>query len=120
MNEPIKEFDEWAILEVMGHQKFAGRVSSQAVGGASFVRIDVPEVNGRPAFSKLFGCGSIYCITPVAEDVARAMASQLEQQPLKKWDIPEEWRKPRIESSQAVVMTADIDDDDFFIDGDDI
>jgi len=40
-----KTFESWAIVEVMGHRQFAGYVSEQAIGGASFVRVDVPEVH---------------------------------------------------------------------------
>jgi hypothetical protein len=63
------KFDEWAIVEVMGRQTFAGRVTEQIFGGTSFVRVDVPAVNGTPAFTKLIGAGSIYAITPTTEEV---------------------------------------------------
>lgn len=36
-------FDCWAIVEVMGHVTMAGRVTERAIGGQSFIRIDVPE-----------------------------------------------------------------------------
>ena len=39
--------DQWAIVELFGHQRIAGKISEHAVGGCSFVRIDVPEFNGR-------------------------------------------------------------------------
>ena len=84
--------DFWGIVEVMGHRRFAGRVTEQVIGGQSFVRIDVPELAGRPAFSKLFGGGAIYCITPVAEDVARALAEAAREEPVSVYDLPEEWR----------------------------
>lgn len=88
------KFDQWAILEVMGHQKFAGHVTEQAVGGASFVRIDIPEGAGRPAFTKLFGGGSIYCITPVTEEVARALAARIRSEPVQPWELPESYKQP--------------------------
>ncbi len=69
MNEETEKFDEWAIVEVMGRQTFAGRVTEQIFGGTSFVRVDVPAVNGTPAFTKLIGSGSIYAITPTTKDV---------------------------------------------------
>jgi hypothetical protein len=62
------------------------------VGGASFIRVDVPEIDGRPAFSKLFGAGSIFCITPMAEDVAMMYARQLKQTPLSVYDLPDDVR----------------------------
>lgn len=89
MSTESKGFNEWAILEIMGHNTYAGRVSEQTVGGASFVRVDVPAVESLQPFTKLFGASSIYCITPVTEEVARARAATLRQQPLTVWDLPE-------------------------------
>lgn len=82
----------WAIVEVMGHKKFAGFVSEQVLGGASFVRIDIPPVKDQGEFSKLFSAGSIYCITPVLEDIARGMAGQFQERPIHPYDMPAEWR----------------------------
>ncbi len=62
MTVTVEKFEQWCVVEIMGHKKFAGFVTEQSVGGTSFVRIDVPEVAvaGRtlPAFTKLFGVGS--------------------------------------------------------------
>ena len=63
--------DTWAIVELFGHTRIAGRLSEHTIGGCAFVRMDVPEVDGVPAFTRLFGQGAIYSITFVAEDVAR-------------------------------------------------
>lgn len=82
----------WAIVEIMGHKRYAGYVSEQVMGGASFVRVDVPANNDCQAFSKMFGASSIYCITPVSEDAARVAAGQLKEQPMSEWDLPQEWR----------------------------
>lgn len=86
-------FKQWAIIEIMGHQRYAGFVTEQSIGGASFVRVDVPE-NGaeNPAFTKLFGAGSIYAITPVAEHVARLASQKLNQVPITLYDLPESIR----------------------------
>ena len=93
MSVQPSKFDQWAILEIMGHHRFAGRVSEQTVGGAAFVRIDVPEIGSRPAFTKLFGASSIYCISPVSEDVARMVAEQLGVQPISIYDLPDAVRE---------------------------
>lgn len=114
-----KAFDQWAILEIMGHQTYAGRVSEQTIGGASFVRIDVPAVDKLQPFSKLFGASSIYCITPVTEEVAIARAKTLGQQPLSVYDLPDEIRSAvrkvqLLENKpQAVPAEAFYDDDPF-------
>jgi hypothetical protein len=85
-------FKSWAIVAIMGHQTYAGFVSEQRIGGTAFVRVDVPEVNGQPAFSKLFGGGSIYSITPCSEEVARYKAVAVSHAPMTQWDLPEEIR----------------------------
>jgi hypothetical protein len=40
MSEERKQFSEWAIIELFGHQRIAGRVSEQTIGGCAFVRDD--------------------------------------------------------------------------------
>lgn len=85
-NQPQK-FETWALVEVFGHQHYAGKVTDQAVGGCNFVRVDVPEVpDGRtggllPAFTKLLGQGAIFSITPCTEATARNAAAQFRATP---------------------------------------
>ena len=76
------KFDSWAIVEIFGHAKFAGRVTEQAIGGASFVRVDVPETGKSPAFTKLFGASAIYSITPVTEELARKAVEYCYSEPI--------------------------------------
>lgn len=82
----------YAIVEIMGHRQFAGYVTEQALGGASFVRVDVPSVQADgeelPAFTKLLGAGSIYAISPCTEETARAFASQSRQRSFATYEAP--------------------------------
>lgn len=93
MSIEVRKFDQWAIVEIMGHQNYAGRVTEETIGGASFVRVDVPQCGEIAPFTKLFGGSSIYCITPVTEEVARLRAERLQKAPLDVWDLPESVRK---------------------------
>jgi hypothetical protein len=91
--EEQAKFEEWAVVEVLGHLTYAGRVTAQNVGGCSFIRIEVPALDttdrgDRPAFTKLFGQSAIYSITPVEEHVALAAARHLDSRPLSLY-IPE-------------------------------
>lgn len=84
MAESTAPFDQWGIVEVMGHKKYAGHITEQVIGGASLIRVDVPEValtteRNVPPYSKLIGAGSIYMITPTSEEVARKAAIRLAQ-----------------------------------------
>jgi len=87
-----EKFETWAVVEVMGHRLFAGLVTEQAIGGVSFVRLDVPEVwSGTvalPPFTKLLGAGSIYAITPCSEQTARAFAAQSRQRAFSEYEAP--------------------------------
>lgn len=80
--EDSEKFDCWAVVEVMGHSRYAGRVTEQAIGGCAFVRVDVPAVGERLPFTKLLGQGSIFAITPCSEEVARTVAQQCVSRPV--------------------------------------
>lgn len=103
--EDQEKFDCWALVEVMGHSRYAGRVTEQAIGGCNFVRVDVPAFEGSPAFTKLLGQSSIFAITPVTEQVAKGMAQQFRNSPVNVYDLPESFRQKQIP------MTVDADED---------
>lgn len=104
--------DTWAIIEMFGHKRVAGKVSEHVLGSAVLVRVDVPEslvqrrggVPGEmvtsPAFTKLIGPSSIYCLTPCSEEVARRAAQEFVR-----WDppIPVEFQ-PQLPASVSVEM----------------
>jgi hypothetical protein len=83
------KFTEWAIIELFGHQRIAGRISEQQIGGCAFVRVDVPENEEQKPYTKLLGQGSIYAITVTDEKTARAAAYYLKHEPMDKWTIGE-------------------------------
>jgi hypothetical protein len=94
MDITTEKFDQWAIVELFGHQRIAGRLTEQTIGGCSFVRIDVPAIEqaGKPTipgFTKCFGNGAIYGISFVDETTARFTAQQLKLQPIDVWTIRE-------------------------------
>lgn len=88
MSESNK-FQSWAVVEVMGHSRYAGYVTEQAIGGASLIRVDVPAVKGAPAFTKLLGASSIFAITPCTEEVAKRAAEMFCNRPLTYLALPE-------------------------------
>lgn len=79
-------FDSWALVELMGHQRIAGRVTEAEIGGSKFVRVDVPETTGRPAMTKFLGPSSIYAITPMTEETARAISPRIDPAPIQAYD----------------------------------
>ena len=110
MSENIQAFDQWCIVELFGHVTLAGRVTEQTIGGCAFIRLDVPEVDGQAAFTKLLGQGAIYSITPVSEEVAQHAINHIRARPISVYYLPTSTadRGP----SWPVEEFSDIDDDD--------
>jgi hypothetical protein len=104
-----ERFEAWAVLELMGHVRMAGRVTEEERFGAKMGRIDVPDGDGFTTV--FFGGGSVYRMTPTTEEVARAVAKGSRPEPVHRWELP----KP--EAAPAVLGGAggradDSDDDD--------
>ena len=60
--QPQTKFEEWALVELFGHQKIIGKVSESVLAGGAFLRVDVPESQAKPAYTRFFGPGAIYSI----------------------------------------------------------
>ncbi|CAB3783096.1 hypothetical protein LMG28688_01578 [Paraburkholderia caffeinitolerans] len=88
-----QKFEQWALVELFGHQRIAGRVSELTIGGQSLVRVDIPECEATDdepalqAFTKAFGNGAIYAITFLDEAAARMYVRQLRIQPISTWEL---------------------------------
>jgi hypothetical protein len=88
-----QKFEQWALVELFGHQRIAGRVSEQTIGGGSFVRVDVPELPAAgdkvatQAVTKLFGPAAIYGITFLDEAAAMVFVRQIRTQPMDEWSL---------------------------------
>lgn len=83
-----KTFEGWAIVELMGHAVLAGYVSQEAIAGTAMLRIDVPDVEGQPGFTKYQSGGSVYGITPTTEGNARIAAESVKARPVQLWIVP--------------------------------
>lgn len=81
-----ESFDQWAILELMGHVRLAGRVTEEEHFGAKLGRIDIP--NGDGFATQWFSGGSIYRLTPTTEEIARNVAANNQPQPVHRWELP--------------------------------
>jgi hypothetical protein len=85
MDEP--KFEEWALVEVMGRQRFAGRVREAVVAGHGFLRVDVPAIDDEPPFTKLFGPCSVFSIMVCTEAVALAAARAWRSVPMDRYEL---------------------------------
>lgn len=95
---------QFAIVELFGHQRVAGRISQQTFGGASLVRVDVPEIEAQEreyvdgkgyvtttrtiqAHTRSFGGGAIYAINWCDEATAQIAARAIKHEPLSPYSV---------------------------------
>ena len=104
----MAEFQGWAVVEMFGHTKEIGYVTTEAYGAAVLFRCDTPElvereftleaaeyVDGKwtpagskvkrppsPAKSRLIGPGAVYAITPCTEETALQAIENFSRRPL--------------------------------------
>ncbi len=83
-------FDEWVILELMGHRRLAGHLREQEIAGEGFLRLDVyPGPSEEPIATQFYRPGAVYCITPTTERIARQVAEGTDPGPVQRWELRE-------------------------------
>ncbi len=80
-------FQEWAIVELMGHVRMAGRVTEVEMFGAKLGRVDIPNSEGFS--TQIFNGSSLYRLTPTTEEIARAVAKSNQPEPVYRWELRE-------------------------------
>lgn len=97
-----ESFEGYAILELMGHRRLAGRLSEATIAGANFVRIDIPGADGVVA-TQFYSPQAVYAITPTTEAIARSVALHNQPEPVRMWELPK--------AQQIDADLSDADDD---------
>lgn len=81
MAQDEKVAHSWAVVELMGHVKMAGRVYEVQRFGATLGAIDIPDTNAGATSetfkrTQLFSGASIYRVTYCTEETARVVANE--------------------------------------------
>lgn len=71
----------FAVVELFGHAKIAGKISEVTLAGAQFLRVDVPGILHIPPFCRYYNPAAVYGITPTDEAQATATAARLRLAP---------------------------------------
>jgi hypothetical protein len=74
------KFEAWGIVELMGHQRAAGRLTEEQIAGSNLLRVDVPTDahNFRTVY---YGASAIYALHVTGEEEARTMAARTGSRP---------------------------------------
>lgn len=104
-----EKFDIYALVELFGHSRIAGRVTERNFGGSTFLQVDVPETKKNPSFSRFLNPSAVYAINPVDEVTMKNLAESIQSQPIQSWDI-----NSFVQKAQAVkaIQTASVDSDE--------
>lgn len=111
-----EKFELHAIVELFGHQKMAGKVSEQTIGGSSLIRVDVPDTDQQPAFTRFLNISAIYAINPVTEEVANATADTINSKPINVWDAREILR--RVDEQKKLAASTELEEEEEMEPGD--
>lgn len=94
-----ENIESWAFIEIYGHKKVAGRMTSRKIGTEIMFQVDVPKGETELSHSELYGPKAIFSITPTTEAWCRKWAKaalKYNHQPLPY--IPED--RQLVESTQ--------------------
>lgn len=87
------------LIELFGHARICGRVSEVSIGGSALLRVDVPAVESEPAFTKYYGLGAVYAITPTDEATMLLAVKAMRPKPIERYQfaLPETTAQHRLE-----------------------
>jgi hypothetical protein len=89
-----EKFEQWGILELMGHQRTAGRLTEEMIAGSNLLRVDIP-VNAHEFRTAYYGASAIYALHVTSEETARKAAGAMSTKPPYAYLLESE-RLPRI------------------------
>lgn len=127
-------FSGWGVVEMMGHRREIGYISTDYFGGVALFRVDTPELPEReytltapeyvggswiqagakvkreasPARSCLVAPSALYALNPCSETAARTALEKVTQRPLILIEAPP--------AAAIVAPETDDDDDELFDD----
>ncbi|HEY8560459.1 MAG TPA: hypothetical protein VIL74_08785 [Pyrinomonadaceae bacterium] len=105
-----QKLQEYAVVEMMGHRKIVGKITESDIGLSSLLRVDVLNREGGFDRTEYIGQGSIYCLTIVTEEAAKAAAANNSPAPTWAWNIPQ---RPALTDGNYIEADRDEYDDDF-------
>jgi hypothetical protein len=85
----------WALVELFGHQRIAGKVTPSEMGAGDLIRVDVPALKDRAPLTKYYNIKAIYAVTPVDEATATRMADSIKAAPVSEWVLEREVERLR-------------------------
>lgn len=105
------QFDEWAVVELFGHQKMAGHVTPAPIG--DMLRIDVFSDEETVMFTRFVNPKAIYAINPCSKEIAIGIGRKFAQPPVSRWELRHLLPQATTSDGARVMVDDDDEDDDY-------
>lgn len=107
-------FDEWCVVELLGHRRLAARVREVTLAGAGMLRLDEPATTNTQSRTQYVSPGSVYALHPTTEQVVTTMCAQWATEPVSRWDLHRaaELERKAIDAAAVTDRVGDHADDD--------
>jgi len=91
VNPPTEGMAGWALLELFGHQRIVGKLTTQTLGVNVMFRVDVPDLTKdgklvRRGFTRYYSPAAVYSVSPIDEQAVREMLPFISGEPVKEWE----------------------------------
>jgi hypothetical protein len=83
----MKELNEWAIIEIKGYRKVAGKITSETLAGFEFLRVDIYSSPEKIELTEYYNPSSIHSIIPVSVETAILFAKNTTHKPIANWEL---------------------------------
>lgn len=113
---PEVSLDTWAVIELFGHTRVAGKITNVSIAGCGFIRVEVPAYQGLPAYTRDIAPKAVYAINPCDEAAAVSALSYCSASPvvaLCQADIANAYAERRRTIEAAPALGAGDDEDDY-------
>ncbi len=92
-NVPVEPISFYAVVDLFGHNRKIGKLSTVNTGVELLYRIEIPTKDGG-FVTEFFGKGAIYSIQPMTEEACRIIAERTAPpSPINYFDLPTDWRE---------------------------
>lgn len=138
MSDQVAHFEGWAVVEMFGHTREAGYVTTEYFGTVALLRIEVPPIPERevkllrpewidgqlcgagsvisrgavPGRTRFIGPGAIYALNPCSQDAAFSVIEAMAQREVKVVELVKQ-------GQLATTLPGEDDYEDQFDDGGD-
>lgn len=79
---PEVSLDTWAIVELFGHTRIAGKISNVSIAGCGFIRVQVPAHKNVPAYTRDIAPKAIYALNPCDEAAVMSALGHCSESPV--------------------------------------